>query len=157
MKPEAERQTQFIEELRTILHQLPEQKPIPFQELYTKLQPTFHELRNRYNLEANPTGTNTELIMFQSTMFSRWYNNNVYSKKKYDPSEVLTVELEKLFDNNKSYTYPDGRTIYYDRGQNIVQRIKRDILQEFDMMTTQHIVMFRVRHLLNVVTPRFAD
>ena len=157
MKPEAEQQTLFIEELRTILHELPEAEPIPFHELYKQLQPTFKELQHRYELEANPTGTNTELIMFQSTLFSKWYNNNVFSKKKQDPAEVLTTELEKLFDNNNTYTYPNGRTIYYNKGQNTVQRIKRDILQEFNITTTTKIVMFRVHHLLNVVTPRFAE
>ena len=118
--PEPERQTQFIEELRKILHEetghhLQINSRTTFKEIYKQLQPTFQNLQSKYELESNPNGTNTEIILFQSELFSKWYNTNIYSKKKYDPIQVLTEGLEKLFDNNTKYTYPDGRTIQIGR------------------------------------------
>lgn len=151
---------QFIDELQQILLHEPGQQlhvnhKTPFQELYNQLQPTFQQLRNKYDLEQNPVGTNTELILFQSNIFSQWYDTNILAKPKRDPTTTLAEGLETLFQNNTKYTTPDGRTIFYYKGRNNIPRIKRDILREFDLLE-QNIVMFKVNHVLRVVTPRFS-
>lgn len=156
MKPEE----QYIHELQQILRNEPGQhlhvnKKSTFKEIYNQLQPVMEQLRTKHGLEQNPVGTNTEIVLFQSTLFATWYDNNILSKPKPDPKRVLAEGLETLFEENTQYTYTDGRTIFYYKGKNTIPRIKRDILREFGMLE-QKIVMFKVRHLLRVVKSRFS-
>lgn len=154
------REKQFIHELQQILQNEPGQhlhvnKKSTFKEIYNQLQPIMKQLRIKYELEQNPVGTNTEIILFQSTLFSTWYDKNILTKPKPDPNRVLAEGLETLFEENTKYTYTDGRTIFYYKGKNTIPRIKRDILQEFGMLE-QNIVMFKVQHMLRVVKSRFS-
>lgn len=154
-----ERERLFINELRSIIikeitPQIPAKKDIHFKELYKILEPTFEMLRNKYHLDENPIGTNSEVVLFHSTLFSIYYNNKVMSKKKENPIELLTHEMTKLFDEHEKYRYPDGKIIYYNKGPNLIQKIKRDILQEFDMIDNEP-VLFKVKYLLNMIRPRF--
>ena len=150
---------QFIDELIQILRKEPGtrlqvDKDNTFKEIYTQLQPIFQELQQKYELHENPVGTNTEVVLFHAKLFSQWYNVNIITKRKIDPIQLLRDGLEKLFNEHNKYTYPNGKTIYYYKGQNQIPRIKRDILQEFDLLNDEP-VLFEVRFMLKQIQPRF--
>lgn len=150
---------QFIEELQEILRHEPGtrlqvDKEATFKEIYVQLQPTFQELQQKYELHENPVGTNTEVVLFHSKLFSTWYDMEIFSKPKRNPNKILFDGMEKLFQDNNKYTYPNGKTIYYYKGRNQIPRIKRDILQEFDLLNNTP-QMFKVNHLLKKIKPRF--
>lgn len=151
---------QFLRELQQVLqhepgHHLQVNNKTSFKEVYTQIKPLLQQLRSKHELEQNPVGTNTEIILFQASLFSKWYDDNILSKPKPDPKRVLSEGLEALFNENTKYTYTDGRTIFYYKGTNSIPRIKRDILREFGMLE-QQLVMFQVQHLLRVVKTRFS-
>lgn len=151
---------QFIEELQHILqrepgHLLTVTPEATFKDIYTQLETTFQELQKKYNLTENPSGTNTLLIMFKSEQYSKWYNENIYNRIRTDPTQLLIDGLEELFDNNTRYTYPDGKTIYYNKGRNTIPRIKRNILQEFNL-TKKNTPVYKIRYALQQIEPRFS-
>ena len=150
---------QFIKELQLLLTHEPGQQihvdhDTPFHIVYEQLQPIFKQLQEKHHLEENPPGTNTEVVLFQSRIQSKWYNENIFNKEKPDPMELLSNGLESLFFDNNTYTYPDGRIVYYKKGTSAIPRIKRDIFQEFNIMNKRPL-LFKVKHVLSQIESRF--
>ena len=157
--PQQHPEHQFIEELQNILsnepgNKLQVDKDTTFNEIYRQLDPTLQELRTKYKLHENPPGTNSELIMFRTRLQVEWKKVNIIDKPRPDPVTLLRSGLESLFNNNEKYTYPTGKVIYYTRGTKAIPRIKRDILQEFDLLNKPP-VLYKAKFMLSQVESRF--
>lgn len=150
---------QFIEELQQLLqeepgHLLTVTYETTFKEAYNQLTPTLHELRRTHNLEENPPGTNTEIILFLTKVHSKWYDKEILSKQHHNPKQELIKGLDNLFNNNNKYTSPTGKTIYYYKGHNQIPRIKQNIIQEFDLRDHK-LQPYEVKYILRTVETRF--
>lgn len=148
----------FIEELSSILQThfktIDIKQYYPYNKFFELIDPYLEKLRTKYNLDENPPYTNSTIILFKSTLEANQYKKEyMYPNNTYD---IFLKDLNKLFEDNQSYTTPKGYKYYFDRiPSKAITDLKEEIIREFNLNDKINHQSYITHHILKEIKPRF--